>query len=421
MKKSLSRSLYPTLLAIFSLNSLLTTSPASAQVDLTYNGATTYKDSKDNIYKVGTFYGGGGVGISYRGVATTRNINSDACGYAKVSFVDTTSTTPTTITAGGSSVTVASLPTVSGNQTPYKCTAGVVSWGSYYTPQTGSFVHTRSAANGSSTTTTVYLAPAQTGGINKQLALAYTADITSNFTPTTCGFVVFPGYATRRSSATPYDGNTAINVASLPLNPNPPKCVNNRAIVASGNGSQNGATMYRTKTAIYLTGLTAGSINTVDYNVLESKSFQNLSPCGAIAIDLKTLQPATLKAGGTTYTPASMAVTPFANLQCGSPSFASALADRLYKINNSTFVYKISDLTTKRLAIEIPTVVSRKIPVNQCGFSMIPALNRAEGFTTGDRVTINGSTPYNPITLPLVANAPQCSNGVTYTCSDPQS
>jgi hypothetical protein len=104
-----------------------------------------------------------------------------------------------------------------------------------------------------------------------------------------------------------------------------------------------------------------------------------------------------------------------ANFQCESPGFGSIQADKLYKIDNSTFVYKASDLTTKRLAIEIPKVVNRKIPVNVCGFAAIPALNRAEGYTTSDRVTINGSTPYNPTTLPLVANAPQCVGGTIYT------
>ena len=69
----------------------------------------------------------------------------------------------------------------------------------------------------------------------------------------------------------------------------------------------------------------------------------------------------------------------------------------------------------KRLDIQIPTVVNKKVPVNACGFSAIPALNRAEGFTAIDRVTINGSTPYTPTTLPLVPNAPQCVNGTIYT------
>jgi hypothetical protein len=379
--------------------------PAIAQPVLTYNGASTYKDSKDNIYMVNS----GGAEITYRGVNATRTITSDACGYAKISFNETSSSTPTTIIAGSTTTTISSLPSVL-SKTGYKCVAGVAQW--VAGAQTGAFKQT---VSGNTTTTNVYFPPSQTGGANKQLSLAYTADRTSIFKDNTCGFTVFPGYATRNSSATPYDGSTAINVATLPLNPAPPKCTNNRAITSGGNGSQSGATMYRTKSAIYLTGLTAGSINNVDYNALESKSFQNLSPCGAIRIGLKTLQPATLKAGGITYTSASMAITTSANFQCESPSFASIQADRLYKIDNANFVYKTSDLTTKRLNIQIPTVVNKKIPVNQCGFSAIPALNRAEGFTAIDRVTINGSTPYDPMTLPLVANAPQCVSGTIYT------
>ncbi|AFY93122.1 hypothetical protein [Chamaesiphon minutus] len=379
--------------------------PAIAQPVLTYNGVSTYKDSKDNIYIVSS----GGVEITYTGVNATRTITSDACGYARISFNEASSSTPTEIVAGGTTNTISSLPSVLA-KTGYKCVAGVAQWGNG--AQTGAFKQT---VSGNTITTNVYFPPAQTGGANKQLSLAYTVDLTSIFRDNTCGFTVFPGYATRRSSATPFRGSTAINVVTLPLNPAPPKCANNRAITSGGNGSQGGATMYRTKSAIYLTGLTAGSINNVDYNALESKFFPNLSPCGAISIDLKTLQPVTLKAGSTTYTSASMTVTPFADLQCNSPSFASALADRLYKIDNARFVYKTSDPTTKRFAVEIPTVVNRKIPVNQCGFSTIPALNRSSGFTTGDRVTINGSTPYDPLTLPLVANAPQCMNGTIYT------
>jgi hypothetical protein len=416
MKKlTLSRSLYPILIAVAALNSL-SINPASAAPDLTYSGASTYKDSKDNIYKIGV---GGAIEISYRGVAATKTITADACGYAKVSFVDLTSTTPTAITAGGSSITLSSLTKINGTKTPYKCTSGVVAWESYYGQQTGAFIHTRSNANGSATTTTVYLPPSQTGGANRQLSLGYTVDLTTRIKENTCGFVIFPGYATRRSSGTPYDGSTAINVATLPLNPNPPKCVNNQPIVATGNAAQGGATMYRTKSAIYLTGLTAGSINTVDYNTLESKSFQSTSTCGLIYIDLKKIAPATIKVAGTTYTPSTMSADAYgsnsSNFSCSSPNFASIQADKLYKYNSSIFYYKASDLTTKRIGVEIPAVVSKKIPVNKCGFTTIPSPNRVEGFTTGDRVTINGSAPYNPLTLPLVANAPQCSNGVTYT------
>ena len=379
--------------------------PAIAQPVLTYNGASTYKDSKDNIYIVNSR----GAEITYTGVNATRTITSDACGYAKISFNEASSSTPTTITAGSTTTTISSLPSVL-SKTGYKCVAGVAQWGAG--AQTGAFKQT---VSGNTITTNVYFPPSQTGGANKQLSLAYAVNLTSIFRDNTCGFTVFPGYATRRSSATPFSGSTAINVATLPLNPAPPKCANNRAIVSGGNGSQGGATMYRTKSAIYLTGLTAGSINNVDYNALESKSFQNLSACGAIRIGLKTLQPATLKAGGTTYTSASMAINTYADFECTSTGFASIQADRLYKIDNATFFYKASDLTTKRLDIQIPTVVNKKILVNNCGFSAIPALNRTEGFTAIDRVTINGSTPYTPTTLPLVANAPQCVNGTIYT------
>jgi hypothetical protein len=99
---------------------------------------------------------------------------------------------------------------------------------------------------------------------------------------------------------------------------------------------------------------------------------------------------------------------------CESPGYAALASNTLYKITGKDFVYKTSDLTLKKLVAENPIVVSKNIPVNACGFATIPALNTANGFTTGDKVTINGSTPYSVTTLPLAPTAPTCKNGVTY-------
>jgi hypothetical protein len=83
-------------------------------------------------------------------------------------------------------------------------------------------------------------------------------------------------------------------------------------------------------------------------------------------------------------------------------------------LSKISFAYKTTDPNQKKLVLETPTIVTKNIAVNECGFAVIPALNMANGFTTGDKVTINGSTPYDVTTLPLAPTAPTCKNGVTY-------
>jgi hypothetical protein len=83
-------------------------------------------------------------------------------------------------------------------------------------------------------------------------------------------------------------------------------------------------------------------------------------------------------------------------------------------INGKNYLYKAADLSLKKLVAETPTAIVKNIAVNACGFAVIPALNTANGFTVGDKVTINGSTPYSVTTLPLAPTAPTCKNGVTY-------
>jgi hypothetical protein len=125
--------------------------------------------------------------------------------------------------------------------------------------------------------------------------------------------------------------------------------------------------------------------------------------------------PTGIKVGANTYTPATMSYSSSSLFYtCESPGYAALTANTLYKVNGKEYVYKTSDLTLKKLVAENPSVISRNIPVNACGFAVIPALNMANGFTTGDKVTINGSTPYDVTTLPLAPTAPTCKNGVTY-------
>jgi hypothetical protein len=70
----------------------------------------------------------------------------------------------------------------------------------------------------------------------------------------------------------------------------------------------------------------------------------------------------------------------------------------------------------KRLAIEYSYQKSANIPVNQCGFTRIDSPNRANGFTAGDKVVINGSAPYDVMAIP-VGNAPLCKGSVGYTAN----
>lgn len=72
------------------------------------------------------------------------------------------------------------------------------------------------------------------------------------------------------------------------------------------------------------------------------------------------------------------------------------------------------NLSLKRIVLEYASVVSKTIPVNACGFAVILALNMANEFTTGDKVTINVSTPYDVMSLPLATEAPICKNGAIY-------
>jgi hypothetical protein len=60
------------------------------------------------------------------------------------------------------------------------------------------------------------------------------------------------------------------------------------------------------------------------------------------------------------------------------------------------------------------TKYPKKVAVNACGFTIIPSLNMAEGFTAGDKSIVNESTPYDVSALPLVTTTPLCQNGVVY-------
>jgi hypothetical protein len=381
--------------------------PAIAAPDLTYNGQTIYKDSKDNVYNVGASNN-----VTYRGVEIRSNLTSDACGYIRLTLRDSSSTFPDTLSINGASVSSSSIPNSSKN--PYKCKDGVISWNG--TPPTGNFQVTAANTNGSIVTKNIYFAPAQTGGAFKQGLVTYIADLVKNLDSNACRFTVFPGYANsqKKTSANLSVGSLQINMATLPINPNPPQCVGGKMLTGSATNvaTFGGAALYRTTSNIYLANLTPGSINVVGYDAFVSKSFLNDSTCGMVFLQYKDV-PTSIKIGATTYSPATMSVSSVFS-SCTNPGYVALAANTLYKLSTRDFVYKTSDLTLKKLVAANPIVVSKNIPVNTCGFATIPALNTANGYSAGDKVAINGSSPYDVMTLPLAPNAPACKNGITY-------
>ena len=383
--------------------------PAVAAPDLTYNGASTYKDAKDNIYIIT----GGSERLNYSGVDITKNQFSDACGFTSLKLNSGSSSFPVSITFNGTSDNLASIPTVT-EKVPYKCTNGVVTWKG--TAQTSVFQTSVNNANGSLTTKTIYYPSTRTGGASKQGTIAYTANLSKLTKPNACGFIVTPGYTNsqKKTSGTLSLGrDAALNIATLPINPSPPECVGGKTLVGSTTAvtTFNGASLYRTTKNIYFTGLTPKSLNVVGYDTLSSKTFSTTSTCGMFDLKYSTM-PTSIKVGGDTYPTATLPSGSY--YTCTSPAYAALAANKLYMINGKNYLYKTADLSLKKLVAETPTAIVKNIAVNACGFAVIPALNTANGFTTGDKVTINGSTPYSVTTLPLAPTAPTCKNGVTY-------
>jgi hypothetical protein len=204
--------------------------PSTAAPDLTYNGASRYKDAKDNIYIVT----GSSEEVSYANVEVTKAPYSDACGFVSLKISDATSSFPSTIAFNGTSDAVSSIPLVT-EKNPYKCVNGVAQWKG--TAQMSVFQTSVTNTNGSITVKTIYYPPARTGGAAKQGLIAYTANLIKTLKPNTCGFIVTPGYANsqKKTSGTLSIGSTPINIATLPVNPAPPECVGSQALTGSAS------------------------------------------------------------------------------------------------------------------------------------------------------------------------------------------
>ncbi len=385
--------------------------PAIAAPDLTYSGASIYKDAKNNIYIISSSDNE----IAYANVDVTKAPYSDACGFTALKLSDATSSFPSTIAFNGTSDTVGSIPLVT-EKSPYKCVNGVAQWKS--TAQSSVFQTSVTNTSGSNTVKTIYYPPARTGGASKQGLIAYTANLTKTVKPNACGFSIIPGYASsqKKSSGTLSRNGSPIDVANLPLNPAPPECVGGKALTGgTGNvATFNGNSLYRTTKNIYFAGLTPKSLNVVGYDALQSKTVTIANTCGMVSIKYSSM-PTSIKIGANTYTPATMSYSAGSLFYtCTSPGYAALATNTLYKVTGKDYIYKTADLTLKKLVAEQPMVVSKNIAVNACGFATIPALNTANGFTTGDKVTINGSAPYDVMNLPLATEAPTCKNGAIY-------
>jgi hypothetical protein len=383
--------------------------PALA-ADLNYNGAYLYKDAKDNIYLISNSENQ----FTYDNVAISKASYSDACGFTSLRLSNADLPFPSTIAFNSTSTSLGSIPIVA-EKTPYKCVNGIAKWNG--TAQTSIFQTSINDPSGNFKVKNIYYPSSVTGGASKQGMISYTSSVIKNVKPNACGFIVIPGYANsqKKTSATVRRDGTSINVATLPVNPNPPDCVGGKTLVGSSTAvaTFNGATLYRTAKNIYFTGLVPQSLNVVGYDALTGKSYAPTdSSCGLFAMQYKKAKdiPVTMKIGATSYTTATIAD------QSNPITCSSAVVNTLYKYG-SYFLYKTTDPTQKKLVVETPTILTKNIPVNACGFTVIPALNTANGFTTGDKVTINGSTPYNIMTLPLAPTAPTCKNGVTYLIS----
>jgi hypothetical protein len=411
-----------------SIASLLSSLLAAVAVpNLTYNGVSTYKDAKDNIYIITTY----NEELTYSGVEITKASYSDACGFTSIKLSNSNVPFPSSIAFNGISNSVGSIP-VATEKNPYKCVNGAAQWNG--TPRTSIFQTSVTNENGSITVKNIYFPLALTGGASKQGLISYTANVIKKLTPNACGFIVTPGYANslkKTSGSVKISGQaSSLNIANLPVNPNPPDCVGGKTLMATTAGATfNGASLYRTTKSIFYVGLTPNSLNAVELNGLASKDINYykgyeyqagypLSACGLFYIDFKKVRVPNLKIGDTNY---PVATAPAKNLpiDCTAATFASLtpntlyLNDDLFNGSASRFIYRLSDITKKKLTIEYPTIISKNLAVNTCGFTEIKSLNASSGFNATDKVKING-TEYTVSSLPLSPTAPTCKNGVTY-------
>jgi hypothetical protein len=150
----------------------------------------------------------------------------------------------------------------------------------------------------------------------------------------------------------------------------------------------NGSTLYRTTKSIYYVGLTPNSLNAVELNGLARKDINYykgyefsgnypLAACGVFYIDFKKVRIPSLRTSGTDY---AVATVPANNIDpdCSASTMASLTPNTLYRSDSlvnggaSQFIYRITDITRKKLTIEYPTIISKNSAVNTKIIDEIP-------------------------------------------------
>jgi hypothetical protein len=230
------------------------------------------------------------------------------------------------------------------------------------------------------------------------------------------GYVSGVANSVRKTSGQLTIGDDDIDLATLPLNPTPPTCFGRKLYQGSLVPPKlNGSSIYRTGKAVYLVGLTPNSLNTVNYSKAKSEILDLDEPsCGLFAMKLDPALTTIKIEGVETAVP-----TNNVDFDCQYKTLLPP-ANTLVRTSGQNYYYRTSDLNKKTLAIttEIIGNVSKKVPVNKCGFAAIPILNTAKGKAGrseyGGKVSINGSSLYKIDSLPLANTDIKCLGNVTY-------
>jgi hypothetical protein len=381
--------------------------PTVAQTppDLSYNGAKIYKDAKNNVYFMP--YPRFGTEVKYKNVQVTKSVTSDACGVAKVTFSKNSSTFPTAVSFNSNSDSIDSIAEVPKGS--YKCVSGAPVWKNV-AAQTGIFqIVDRSGSR--ILNQTIYYPASRTGGSLRLGLVGYSADIVKRFKLNDCGFAYVSSLtnSSRKTSTQLSIDDDDINVATLPLNPAPPTCIKRKLYLGSVTApTLNSSAIYHTSKAIYVVGLAPGSLNVVKYNALKNSTEDVYdSSCGLFL--LKRVDP-TLTSMRIDGANRNIVMSGNSYSCWGKPYSGTPYRDRY-----SGRVYYIPDNSKQStITIETPTTVNKNIPVNHCGFVAIAALNKVSGYTSGDKVSINGSSFYDVGSLPLANEDLKCIGKVAY-------
>jgi hypothetical protein len=404
--------------------------PVAAQ---TYNGASVYRDT-DTIYRVG-LPPNSDVSVVYQRAITNRTVYSDACGYLKLSFNYTSPPTGSDLTIQGRSIGGFDPTLISAKNPKYKCKNGMAVFTNFTPPtSSNSFYFSSPGTGGAAGSSTFYTnSMSAIDRPNQALLITEMGSKKKTIKANSCGFVAVKALPNAPfASFTPDTegsvdiGNTSQFFSELPVNPNPPICLDNKTYSSStAPTTYMGAALYRTSKAVYYTGLVPKSSNTIELNSLASKdvspykgtSSLPVTPCGVFQIKFGTKSISSLKIGTTNYTVANLPVITAGG--CSASELATITPNTLYRLNSSgnagqtEFVYRVSDVNQKKLTTFYPTIVSRNAIVNACGFAEIKSLDTTNGFNGTDKVKINGAE-YTIASLPLAPSAPICKNGVTY-------